>query len=323
MPARLFCKTGECAGLTFHIDDEARIGRLEGNDVRLYPNVVSGRHARLYFDPEQRAYFLEDLGSRNGTQLDGMPVAKATRLEKLHIITFADDLNFIFQILPPVSAEEAVAEPQKTPEGRIETVYGDPFGSLAPAEEGPGSVEQTRFSDSFAPTPSLEDGPDDPTRMGDPFATVPPAPPVEEEEEELEEEPLGRTQFGPAFLSMPDLEEPSETRAPAGKPASPSGLSRSFRLRIDRPNEGILLFDLVEGENVVGRATDSDVVLPDQSTSRRHALLIVRAGTVTVRDLGTKNGTYLNGRKVSSEEQVAPGSTIRFGFLIEATLEKR
>ena len=95
MPAHFFCQTGEFAGSSFEIADEAMIGRNE-SDVRLPAEMVSGTHARIYFDHERDAYFLEDLGSSNGTKLDGMPVTDPVKLGRLHVVTFADRVDFIF-----------------------------------------------------------------------------------------------------------------------------------------------------------------------------------------------------------------------------------
>jgi hypothetical protein len=48
----------------------------------------------------------------------------------------------------------------------------------------------------------------------------------------------------------------------------------------------------------VGRGPDCDVVLSDDSVSRRHAEIAVRGRVCAVRDLGSCNGTYVNGRPV-------------------------
>jgi hypothetical protein len=53
------------------------------------------------------------------------------------------------------------------------------------------------------------------------------------------------------------------------------------------------------GRWVVGRSSDCDVVLPsDDTLSRRHAEIAVRAGVCLVRDLDSCNGTLVNGRSV-------------------------
>lgn len=62
----------------------------------------------------------------------------------------------------------------------------------------------------------------------------------------------------------------------------------------------------------MGRSHASAVALPDRSVSQRHAILEVRGGTVMVRDLASKNGTFVNDAPASAIEAKA-GDQIRFG----------
>jgi len=56
------------------------------------------------------------------------------------------------------------------------------------------------------------------------------------------------------------------------------------------------------GHYVVGRATDCDICMPTDEhlagVSRHHCVLVVDPPTVRVRDLGSRNGTFLNGAKI-------------------------
>src|SRR5688500_13738108 len=54
----------------------------------------------------------------------------------------------------------------------------------------------------------------------------------------------------------------------------------------------------------IGRSSDCDIVLGDPAASRRHALLHV-ASEVLVEDLGSRNGTRLNGERLASGQSVA------------------
>ena len=54
-----------------------------------------------------------------------------------------------------------------------------------------------------------------------------------------------------------------------------------------------------KGRWTLGRGSDCDIALYDDSVSRRHAEIAVRAGLCLVRDLGSCNGTLLNGRPIS------------------------
>lgn len=53
-----------------------------------------------------------------------------------------------------------------------------------------------------------------------------------------------------------------------------------------------------EAELIIGRATDLDIVILDDMVSRRHAKLLVQGGHVTIVDLDSTNGVYVNGKKV-------------------------
>lgn len=70
---------------------------------------------------------------------------------------------------------------------------------------------------------------------------------------------------------------------------------------------------LPEGEHVLGRSRDSDVVVRDATVSRAHALLAVAGGRVRVQDLGSSNGTLVNGERVREETELAAGDQLRLG----------
>ena len=68
-----------------------------------------------------------------------------------------------------------------------------------------------------------------------------------------------------------------------------------------------------KGRWVIGRGSDCDVLLPsDDAVSRRHAEIAVRAGICLVRDLGSCNGTLLNGRRVT-RARLRPGDVLELG----------
>ena len=52
---------------------------------------------------------------------------------------------------------------------------------------------------------------------------------------------------------------------------------------------------------VVGRSSDADIPVADPEASRRHAAFQSAAGALYVTDLGSRNGTFLNGKRLSSE----------------------
>ena len=64
---------------------------------------------------------------------------------------------------------------------------------------------------------------------------------------------------------------------------------------------------------VIGRAGDANVVVNDAEVSRRHARLESENGIVYVRDLESRNGTFLNGRRVREAIEVRKGDEIDVG----------
>ncbi len=66
---------------------------------------------------------------------------------------------------------------------------------------------------------------------------------------------------------------------------------------------------------VIGRVAGCDVVIDDSKASRRHARIVVDAGVVEIEDLGSSNGTLLNGKPVTrrllrDRDEVQIGSTV-------------
>ena len=70
---------------------------------------------------------------------------------------------------------------------------------------------------------------------------------------------------------------------------------------------------LEEGENVIGRDTAATVHLESLRISRYHARIVLRADEAVLEDLGSKNGTYLRGERLSSPARLKPGDDVRIG----------
>ena len=70
-------------------------------------------------------------------------------------------------------------------------------------------------------------------------------------------------------------------------------------------------YDLLEGENIVGRDHDALVRLNAPGISRKHARIVVSGEVVTIQDLGSKNGTYVQGLRVDGVRELRDGDEIR------------
>jgi DNA-binding winged helix-turn-helix (wHTH) protein len=73
---------------------------------------------------------------------------------------------------------------------------------------------------------------------------------------------------------------------------------------------------LTEGDNIVGRAPDAAVWIYAPGVSRQHARISLEGGQATVEDLGSKNGTYLGGRRLTAPSLLADGDQIRLGSIV-------
>src|SRR5215216_284188 len=69
----------------------------------------------------------------------------------------------------------------------------------------------------------------------------------------------------------------------------------------------------VEGELSVGRAEGVDLILDDPETSRRHAVFRRDGDMLEVEDLGSLNGTWVNGNRISAPVQLAPEDVVKVG----------
>src|SRR6266567_263123 len=63
----------------------------------------------------------------------------------------------------------------------------------------------------------------------------------------------------------------------------------------------------------IGRDFDNSLCLANPTISRRHAELVLAGTDLLVRDLGSRNGTYLNGRRIENFERLQDGDMLQFG----------
>ena len=75
-------------------------------------------------------------------------------------------------------------------------------------------------------------------------------------------------------------------------------------------------FELAGGENVIGRDKDAAVPIGDTTVSKRHARLVVGAAGTLFEDLGSKNGSYVGGVRVTGAVAIKDGDHIKLGSVI-------
>jgi hypothetical protein len=111
---------------------------------------------------------------------------------------------------------------------------------------------------------------------------------------------------------------PAEPVAPTEPATPPLSVVPNPPSAFDHPPAVLTLpggqrIELHEGHYVLGRHLQNDIVLNDTNVSRRHAEFVSAAGEVTVKDLGSTNGTKVNGVLVTGEQLLQHGDVINFG----------
>jgi two-component system cell cycle response regulator len=80
-------------------------------------------------------------------------------------------------------------------------------------------------------------------------------------------------------------------------------------------------FEFAKPEVVIGRLEGCDLQLPSPEVSSRHAMLFVQQGKVIVRDMGSTNGTHVNGQQLQRPMLVRPVDVIRVGpYLLQVEM---
>lgn len=129
--------------------------------------------------------------------------------------------------------------------------------------------------------------------------------------------PKARTQSA----SLRTAQEARAAQGPASRSAVPTAVSQPQRagastvptLAVVAPPELVGRSFEVSNEVTIGRALDCDVVLENTFVSQHHARIRRDPNGLLVEDLGSTNGTSVNGAKVTAPLVAAPGASIQVG----------
>ena len=95
----------------------------------------------------------------------------------------------------------------------------------------------------------------------------------------------------------------------------------NFRLVVRRGPQPNQAFEIRNDVTTLGRDISNDIVLNDRETSRHHLRLIRSGDTLTIEDLGSTNGTFVNGKRVSGVTPLQNGDMIGLGETVTLALE--
>ncbi|MEP7326414.1 MAG: FHA domain-containing protein [Gemmatimonadota bacterium] len=283
---RLVCLTD---GREYTVGASLVFGREAGNDVVVEHNQVSRRHAEITATPG--GYVLSDL-STNGTFVNGQRIEGPRTLARADMIRVGDS-EFRFYAdqapkSPPPPAESVAPEPPPLPAGIPPLSTPMSSGPVIP----PINPERPPMVGGMPPATPMSSG-----------GVIPPSGASHRLNDTLHGQSL-RPFAPPAAATAPAPEPPAQPSGSAAAMASflvRSGKLKGTRLPIRVPVVNI------------GRAEYNDVVIADDSVSTAHAKLQRREGIWVLTDLGSTNGSFVDGEAVSGEVALGPGVTVRFG----------
>ncbi|MCA9919236.1 MAG: FHA domain-containing protein [Anaerolineales bacterium] len=85
------------------------------------------------------------------------------------------------------------------------------------------------------------------------------------------------------------------------------------RLVIEQGPDPETMFTLGNAPQTIGRSANNGIVINDAEISRRHAQITPQAGSFVLEDLGSTNGTFVNGIRLNQPTTLAHGDTVEFG----------
>lgn len=91
----------------------------------------------------------------------------------------------------------------------------------------------------------------------------------------------------------------------------------SAKIILRRHQQNDETFTLQEGITTIGRSEQNDIAIADPEVSRRHARITFQDGAFLLEDLGSTNGTFVNGRRLNTPTPLKDGDIIYLGETIQ------
>ena len=93
-------------------------------------------------------------------------------------------------------------------------------------------------------------------------------------------------------------------------PLFESEIKNKYQYKLKTTNGKV--FIIASGETTIGRK--GNIAFPDDKfISRTHAKIVLMNNTLTIKDLNSQNGTFINGKKIHKSHSITPGDKIKCG----------
>lgn len=266
-------------------DAEASLGRDPGCSVVVdggNSRVVSGHHARVFFQDD--AWWVEDT-SRNGTILDDERLRKGERYS--------------------IKAGQVVGLGETGPRYRVLSLEGrrvvetmmEPSAGTAPPEPPPAASGTQPLKQGGSARPAPE---------------PPSAPPASAPSPDIQTTAMRRSDALRAGIDVAALEAAS-----LEGPTEPMGPGPDWVVHVVlRETHSNQRWDVRGSVIKIGRAPECMVQIPPEqgaSVSRVHAEIAVADGGISVRDAGSRNGTFVNGKRIQNKQEARKSDLLMLG----------
>jgi len=253
------------------------MGRDASSDVVVAQSEVSRKHAEII--PSERGYLLHD-HSTNGVYVNGVRVLQSQVLSRSDIVRVgSEEFRFYADVMISGSMPKA-SMPGATP----------------PTSSAAAPAASSTIAPQPAPIPLADAAPEQPAA-----APAKPVPPL-----------------APAVAASSAADTLRVAAVPDDATAQPAaaGDSRPLLAFLEVINESFergKRFEIRVPLAHVGRGAHNDVVIDDDSVSDTHAKLQRREDGWYLIDLGSTNGTYVGGSRLTSERRLDGAPDVRFG----------
>jgi pSer/pThr/pTyr-binding forkhead associated (FHA) protein len=329
------------------VQSETQMGKGPRNDIVIADPAVSAAHAVIVSEAD--GYKIKDLGSRNGTFVNGERISDprilrhgdviGIGLSKLTFRLSAHSETGVIQSPETTAVIQRPGPPQLTQESLANAIVGAGLASSADVyrlldKDAKGRrLYNALIEENLASEESLRDLMSRTFQI--PTIDLKSAQVGQELTSKLPPQLARDNQIFPAGIDGENLilavADPTNTDA-SEKAKREMGMGISLRLatasdileQVDRhfgprligvlPSGDKLEYFINRQEIEVGKATHNHIVLNDPTVSNTHAILIARDGGYSIVDLGSRNGTFVNGERLGAQAHtLRHGDSIQLG----------